>query len=123
MTGTETFRQALGLLNYTDIQTGGVPGGAALHRQALSAVNRIAADLWYVGHTVPFTPLTSLSEQVPLSGAAADLALPCGVAMLLALAEGDTDNHTVFAAEYAARRGTAVAAGTRIIDVLPAAQE
>lgn len=122
MTGTEAFRQALSLLNYTDTQTGGVPGGAALHRQALPAVNRIAADLWYVGHTAPFTPLISLSEEVPLDGAAAQLALPCGVAMMMALAEGDTDNHTVFAAEYTARRAAA-GVGARIADVLPAAQE
>lgn len=119
MTGTEAFRQALCLLNYTEPRTdGGVPGGEVLYRRALPVLNQIAADLWYLSHAAPFQPLTALHDDIPLPPAVVQGILPYGVAMLLAQLAGDADNQTLMAAQYDQRRSGA-ATGTRLRDRLP----
>ena len=120
MTGTDCFKQALSLLGYTDTYgDGGVPGGAALYRQALPVLNQIVADLWYVGSDEPFSPLTAPGDTVPLPPRVAQTVLPWGVAMLLAQITGDADNQTVFAAQYDQRRSSAAVTGGRVRDRLP----
>lgn len=119
MTGTEAFRRALSLLNYTEPRAdGGVPGGEVLYRRALPVLNQIAADLWYRGNTAPYPTLTALNEPIPLPPAVADNVLPYGVAMLLAQLSGDADAQTLMAAQYDQRRGAA-ATVTYLRDRLP----
>ncbi len=120
MTGNDVFRQALSLLNYTDTRgDGGVPGGAGLYKRALATVNQIAADLWYVGSSEPFVPLTDLNRPLPLPLSVVLNVMPYGVAMLLAQAEGDADNQTLYASQYDQRRSTAARESGRLQDRLP----
>lgn len=120
MTGTAVFRQALSLLNYTDTHgDGGVPGGATLYKRALPVLNQTVADLWYIGSTEPFVPLTALGDEIPLPLPTVLNVLPYGVAMLLAQIEGDADNQALFAAQYDQRRSSAARAGGQILDRLP----
>ncbi len=120
MTGNDCLRQAMSLLNYTDTRVeGGVPGGAGVYRHTLAYVNQIAAELWYVEHDAPFTPLTGPGDTLPLSDAAAQTVLPYGVAMLLAQAAGDADNQTLYAGLYDQRRSAARRSVAHIRDGLP----
>ena len=117
MTGQDIFKQALALLHDAGASDGGDPGGAAVYRRALPYLNQLAAEWWYRDTSDAYTPLLSLSEPVPLPDRVCRVALPYGLAMLLAGAEGDADRQAVFAAGYDARR--AVAAGGTITDGLP----
>lgn len=111
MNGYDIYRRAMTLLGYTDAN-GDVSDGDGLLKRALSAVNQIGADL------CGMTPLTVLTEEVPVPGAALE-ALPCGVAMLLALGEGDGGKNELFCELYNAKRASAKAARSFITDCLP----
>ncbi len=116
--GQDVLLQALRLLNYTDIY--GQPDGVQhmeLYKRGLAAVNQIYIDLWYTGKDEPFLPLTSLKEPVLLPTKQLQDVMPYGVAMLLALSEGDGDNQQLYAALYNRKR-TAATACKRRLDVL-----
>lgn len=103
--GQDILEQALRLLNYTDIY-GQLDGQQhmELYKRGLAAVNQIYCDLWYAGKTEPFLPLTSLREPVLLSARQVQDVMPFGVAMLLALSEGDSDNQQLYATLYNRKR-------------------
>ncbi len=116
--GQDVLEQALRLLGYTDIY--GQPDGQQhmeLFKRGLAAVNQIYSDLWYTGKEKHFTPLTSLKEPVLLPQKQLEDVMPYGVAMLLALSEGDGDNQQLYAAIYNRKR-TAATACRRRLDVL-----
>jgi len=119
-TGMDAFRRAMSLLGYTGID-GAVDaaGSAELVRRGLDIVNQVLADLWPLEKTIPFTPLASIHEEVPLSVEAAEGVLPYGVAMFLAQAEGDGANQAFYAALYQQKRNAVRRYGRRRRDVLP----
>ena len=113
-TGQEVLEQALRLLNYTDIY-GQLDGQqhSELYKRGLAAVNQIYGDLWFTGRKEPFLPLTSLRETLSLSARQLHDVMPYGVAMLLALSEGDGDNQLLYAGLYNRKRAACGAAMRR----------
>lgn len=103
--GQDVLEQALRLLNYTDIY-GQVDGQQhmELYKRGLAAVNQIYCDLWHTGNDKPFLPLFSLKEPILLPARQLADVMPYGVAMLLALSEGDGDNQQLYAAIYNRKR-------------------
>ena len=119
MTVGEVIRQTLALLNYTDTRVDGeVPGGHGLYKRVLPLVNQTAAELWFREHSEPFPPLRDLQATVPLPDRVVQTVLPYGVAMLLAAADGDADNQTLFASLYDGHR-TATTETAYIVDTQP----
>ncbi len=110
--GQDVLEQALRLLNYTDIY-GQVDGQQhmELYKRGLAAVNQIYSDLWFSSQKDPFFPLLSLKEPLLLPARQVVDVMPFGVAMLLALSEGDGDNQQLYAALYNRKR--TVSLGTR----------
>ena len=116
MTVRDVIRRVLALLGHTETRADGeVPGGNDLYRRVLPLVHQIAAELWYRDHTEPL-PALELGSTVPLSPVLAQTVLPYGVAMLLAQADGDVDNQTLYATLYDARRIPS-AVGETITDI------
>ena len=113
-TGQDVLEQALRLLNYTDIY-GQLDGQqhTELYKRGLAAVNQIYGDLWFTGRKEPFLPLTSLREMLSLSARQLHDVMPYGVAMLLALSEGDGDNQLLYARLYNRKRAACGAAMRR----------
>ena len=113
-TGPDVLEQALRLLNYTDIY-GQLDGQqhTELYKRGLAAVNQIYGDLWFTGRKEPFLPLTSLRETLSLSARQLHDVMPYGVAMLLALSEGDGDNQLLYAGLYNRKRAACGAAMRR----------
>nr|DAG73633.1 MAG TPA: hypothetical protein [Caudoviricetes sp.] len=113
-TGQDVLEQALRLLNYTDIY-GQLDGQqhTELYKRGLAAVNQIYGDLWFTGRKEPFLPLTSLRETLSLSARQLHDVMPYGVAMLLALSEGDGDNQLLYARLYNRKRAACGAAMRR----------
>lgn len=104
-TGMDVLQRALGLLGYTGID-GAVDGAqsAELIRRGLDTVNQVMADLWPLEKSIQYMPLLSIHEEVPLSAAAVENAMPYGVAMFLAQADGDGANQQFFASLYQQKR-------------------
>lgn len=116
--GQDVLEQALRLLNYTDIY-GQLDGQQhmELYKRGLAAVNQIYSDLWFTGKSSPFLPLCSLKEPLLLPARQIQDVMPYGVAMLLALSEGDGDNQQLYADLYNRKRAAAVCRRQRV-DVL-----
>ena len=103
--GQDVFERALRLLNYTDAY--GQPDGelyASLFKRGKAAVNQIYADLWHVARVDDFVPLTSMEQAIQLPSKQLQDVMPYGVAMLLALSEGDGDNQQLYADIYNRKR-------------------
>ena len=112
--GRDILARALLLLNYTDLYErldDATPPAVAA--RGLAAVNQIYGDLWYTGRDDPFLPLTSLDEPVLLNDRQTKDVMPFGVAMLLAMSEGDSDNQQVYATIYNRKRAAAPIARRR----------
>ncbi len=117
--GQDVLEQALRLLNYTDSYEA-LDGeqDTDLYKRGLAAVNQIYCDLWYTGKTEPFFPLNSLGEPVLLSARQVQDVMPFGVAMLLAMSEGDGDNQQLYATLYNRKRMIGCNRHRRRLDVL-----
>lgn len=103
--GRDILKQALLLLNYTDVyEQLDEDAASPIAKRGLAAVNQIYGDLWYTGRDDPFLPLTALDEPVLLTDRQAKDVMPFGVAMLLAMSEGDGDNQQVYATIYNRKR-------------------
>ena len=121
MTGTDVLRQALMLLNYTDVNGDiNAANNANVTKRALPIINQVYADLWEP-HTggENFSPLTGLRQEIPLSDYTLYNIMPYGVAMFLAQSEGDTDNQAMYAELYNQRRPGAFISQHNVADVLP----
>ena len=103
--GQDVFEQALRLLNYTDVY--GQPDGeryVSLFKRSLAAVNQIYADLWHIAQVGTFVPLAAMEETVQLPQKQLQDVMPYGVAMLLAISEGDGDQQQLYADIYNRKR-------------------
>lgn len=93
------------LLNYTD--STGRPNGQknkAVYARALSLLNQVCCDLFYVEGRCHWRPLASMDDPLPLSDRTASDVLPYGLAMLIAQGESDIDNQTLYAALFNQKR-------------------
>ena len=118
MNGNQILQRALTLMGYTD-QNGDIDSEAArsANRHVLAAVRQIYSELSYASGTAPAT-ITDMSMPLPLSRRLLDEVMPYGVAMLLAIAEGDTNTEAAFALIYNRKRGLLTTTEQRI-DALP----
>lgn len=118
MNGNQILQRALTLMGYTD-QNGDIDSEAArsANRHGLAAVRQIYSELSYASGTAP-AAVTDMSMPLPLSRRLLDEVMPYGVAMLLAIAEGDTNTEAAFALIYNRKRGLLTTTEQRI-DALP----
>lgn len=123
-TGRDVFFRAMVLLGYTGVD-GTVDGAqsAELFRRGLDIVNQVVADLWPLERDGAFTPLTTLTQEIPLSSSAVENILPYGVAAFLAQADGDGTNQQFYASLYQQKRNMAERPLKRRGDVLPRSWE
>lgn len=106
--GRDVLVRALMLLNYTDLcERMDDIREPLFEDRGLAAVNQIYGDLWYTGRDDPFLPLTSLDEPVLLNDRQTKDVMPFGVAMLMAMSEGDGDNQQIYATIYNRKRAAA----------------
>lgn len=110
MNGYDLYRRALALLGYLD-RDGAAADEEHLLRRAGDALVELCADLG-----VP--PPAVFTDRLTASAQALE-ALPYGMAMLLALSEGDAESNHFFCGLYNAKRAAAKAARGQIRDVLP----
>ncbi len=113
-TGQDVLRRALNLLQYPDKYTGEDAVDVA---RGLAIINQIYCDVWHTGQREPFIPLTKLDAPLLLPQKQLQDVMPYGVAMLLALSEGDGDNQQLYATLYNRKRIAAATTGRRM-DVL-----
>lgn len=111
MTANDIFASALTLLGVDDVNALGYTS-CNLHHRALSFVNRICGDLC----DAPMAE--NLNDEITLSPEGSKAA-PYGVAMLLALSEGDRDKNEVFCRIYNSFRAAAKGSITTVGDRLP----
>ena len=117
MTGAEIFKKALILLGYTD-SLGEVSAEHRLKARALTVVNTVYADLFYITRGEGFSPLCTLSERIYLPERALYDVMPYGVAAFLAQSESDGDSQQLFVLLYNQKR-TALTGGGIIADGIP----
>ncbi len=118
MNGNQILQRALTLMGYTD-QNGEIDSEAArsANRHGLAAVRQIYSELSYASGKAP-AAVTAMSMPLPLSQRLLEEVMPYGVAMLLAIAEGDTNTEAAFALIYNRKRGLLTQTEQRI-DALP----
>lgn len=112
-TGEELWNRALRLLHYADIRR--MDGG---EETALAIINQVASDLWYGTREGDFSPLSELSDPLPLTGRLVEDVMPYGVAMLLSQNLGDADSQALFASLYNQKRAR-MRGGESRLDVMP----
>lgn len=105
-TGYDVLERALNLLRYSDLLN---MYTEQMQGCGLAIVNQIYIDLWFTCKSEPFSPLETLEQPLLLPQKQLEDVMPYGVAMLLALSEGDGDNQQLYAAVYNRKR----AASTR----------
>ena len=104
MTGSEMLNKGLQLLGYSD-SNGNAHITQLTRSRALPTINLIYAELSR-NCGVENTPLNSLSEEINLPDRVLNEIMPCGVAMYVANAEGDTNAQAFWAREYNVKRAT-----------------
>lgn len=121
-TGREVVTRALQLLGYVD-EYGDADAllNAALRRRAAAAVAQITAELAYARDAAATQPEEAggWDDPLPLPPQAIDDVMPYGVAMLLALSQGDAVQQELFATLYATRRAALDCPRRQRVDCLP----
>ncbi len=117
MTGNEIVKKALTLLSYTD-GLGQVSGEQRFRGRAVTVLNTIYSDLFYIENSNGFESLNSLTEEIKLSERALNDVMPYGVAAQFAQSEGDGDNQQHWTNLYNQKRLSLINTDT-IKDVLP----
>ncbi len=115
MTAIEIFERALKLLSYI-----GEDGSYddSLNLKALSIINAVYADLYFLKNEDGFKPLSNLSETPLLSNRILNDVFVYGVAMHLALSVGDGINQQVFTTIYNSKRCSILTVDTKT-DTIP----
>lgn len=117
MTGKEMIKRAIILLGYTD-GTGEISGEQRFRSRALTVLNSIYADLFYIQNKEGFCPLETAADEIKLPERALTDVMPYGVAAFLAQSENDGDQQQVFLSLYNAKRAALTHADT-VKDVIP----
>lgn len=110
MTGYDVIKRAMHLLGYSG-QEGDPSESNGTAVKGLEIIKQLSLDL-------KMDDVSSLSESLELSKAKED-ALCYGMAMLLAITEGDTNKNQLFAEIYNAKRGAALNEISSVKDCLP----
>jgi len=121
MTGQQMFDKAMTLLGYTGSHNE-ISGKDELLTRGLAFINQIYSDLHYasaITDITDFVLLSNINDEIVLPTRVLYDVMPYGVAMFLALAEGDGDNQQIFSALYNQKRGSVKAPSTSIVDAMP----
>lgn len=110
------LNHSLKLLGYSE-NNGNAHLTQVIKNRALPIINLVYAELAR-NCEQRFEPLKSLSETIMLPDKAINEVMPCGIAMYIANAEGDSAAEAFWGAEYNAKRATLSRIG-EIKDVLP----
>ena len=108
-TAREVFERAMQIGGYVNGE--GAPDrlrDADIYKRGLALVNQIYTDMFFA--ETPdgvFQPLTSMDAEIPLSTRCVNDIMPYGVAMLIAQAEGDATNQSIFSYAYNQKRAGA----------------
>lgn len=89
-----------------------------LMKQAITAVNIIAADIYYLNHTTGFKPVSALSDELEFDEIIINDVIPYGVASHLAELEYDGDKQNLYAAYYNRKR-LRICGREQIVDKMP----
>lgn len=114
MNGDYVIEKAVELLGYDN--------NARYQFKSLSALNSIYSDLFYLNNDEGFKPLTTTGDEIALTEKIINDVMPYGVASMIALSMGDSDNQQIFSQIYNLKRKRAKTKGT-IEDVLPSIEE
>ena len=79
MTGNEMMKKALVLLGYTD-STGEISGEQRFRSRALTVLNGVYSDLFYIKHRDGFIPLKHITDNIELPERELNDVMPYGVA-------------------------------------------
>lgn len=120
-TAKDVLERAMMLCGYVNRE--GVPDhlrDADIYKRGLAMVNQIYSDMFFAETPdEAFAPLRSMEQEIPLSARCVNDILPYGVAMLLAGAEGDASNQSIFSYVYNQKRAGGVKTARTIADMLP----
>ena len=120
-TAREVFERAMQIGGYVNSE--GAPDrlrDADIYKRGLALVNQIYTDMFFA--ETPdgdFSPLISMDAEIPLSTRCVNDIMPYGVAMLIAQAEGDATNQSIFSYAYNQKRAGGVKGTRTITDKLP----
>ena len=117
MTGNEMMKKALTLLGYTD-STGEISGEQRFRSRALTVLNGIYSDLFYINHRDGFVPLKYTTDNIVLPERELTDVMPYGVAAFLAQSESDGDQQQTFISLYNSKRA-ALTQSEAVGDVIP----
>lgn len=117
MTGSEMMKKALVLLGYTD-STGEISGEQRFRSRALTVLNGVYSDLFYIKHSDGFVPLNKITDNIELSERELNDVMPYGVAAFLAQSESDGDMQQTFISLYNSKRA-ALTKSEAVGDVIP----
>lgn len=116
MTASKIIEKALGLLGYDVLQkTGSI---SDIQENAISAVNSVYADLYFLLNKEGFKALENALETIDLPEKALVDIMPYGVASFMASFQGDSDSQQFFSKIYNLKRKSIIKEET-VQDVLP----
>lgn len=110
MEAKEIIDRSLALLGYENSEI--------LVKRALSAVNIIYSDLFYLSNERGFIAVKSLNDEINLEEMTLNDVMPYGVAALIAQSENDGDNQNLYMSMYKDKRRKIGARG-QIVDCVP----
>ena len=116
MNGAQILDMSLNLLGYSE-NNGNSNLTQNIRNQALAIINLTIAELARTCD-LECTLIKSLSETIKLPDRALNEVMPCGVAMYIANAQGDSSAQAFWGAEYNAKRAT-LTKFTQFIDTIP----
>lgn len=119
MTAQKMIEKALLLLGLSDMQ--GNVADPRFQSSALSAVNAVYADLFFVRGGKGFTEISDTAQSINLDERTLNDVMPYGVASFIAQSLGDMDNQQYFSMIYNAKRKTVVNTDS-IQDTLPSVE-
>ena len=117
MTGNEMMKMALTVLGYTD-STGEISGDQRFRSRALTVLNGVYSDLFYIKHRDGFIPLKNTTDNIVLPERELNDVMPYGVAAFLAQSESDGDQQQTFILLYNSKRA-ALTQSEAVGDVIP----
>ena len=116
MTANKIITKAVSLLGYTDDE--GNITSPKIQTIALTALNTVYSDLYYLSNEEGFKEIGSASEEVQLPERIVNNVMVYGVASFIAQGIGDANAQQFFTLVYNSRRKSATAQ-TTITDTLP----
>jgi hypothetical protein len=116
MTASKIIDKAILLLGYDTLKnTGSISG---FEHAALTALNIVYADIFYLYNFKGFKEITDVSQPVDLNEKAIFDVMPYGVAAFLASSQGDSDNQQFFSQIYNLKRKNLISGGA-VEDSIP----